>query len=72
MLEDLQGDLSGLARRISEIDTNLNQLVSEPAGRFRLLGRNPGARERPRREQPPGFAIRTAAYRQPDGAIPVA
>ena len=33
-LEDLQGDLSGLARRISEIDTNLNQLVSEPAADF--------------------------------------
>jgi ATP-dependent DNA helicase DinG len=29
-LEDLQGDLSGLARRISEIDSSLNQLVSEP------------------------------------------
>jgi ATP-dependent DNA helicase DinG len=33
-LEDLQGDLSGLARRISEIDTNLNQLVSDPAADF--------------------------------------
>jgi len=33
-LEDLQGDLSGLARRIGEIDTNLNQLVSEPAANF--------------------------------------
>ncbi len=33
-LEDLQGDLSGLARRINEIDTNLNQLVSEPLADF--------------------------------------
>jgi ATP-dependent DNA helicase DinG len=33
-LEDLQGDLAGLARRIDEINTNLNQLVSEPAADY--------------------------------------
>ncbi|MGA9397679.1 MAG: helicase C-terminal domain-containing protein [Anaerolineaceae bacterium] len=33
-LEDLQADLASLHRRIGEIETNLNQLVSEPAAEF--------------------------------------
>jgi ATP-dependent DNA helicase DinG len=33
-LEDLQADLASLHRRIGEIETNLNQLVSEPAADF--------------------------------------
>jgi ATP-dependent DNA helicase DinG len=33
-LEDLQGDLSGLATRIGEIDDCVNKLVSEPAADF--------------------------------------
>ncbi len=33
-LEDMQADLASLHRRIGEIETNLNQLVSEPAADF--------------------------------------